>query len=58
MIIIAYIWIMFLTLTAFFIIVAIVIEKNLDETHPIMKWWRRHIIAFDPYEKTPQDFNE
>ena len=49
---------MFLTLTAFFIIVAIVIEKNLDETHPIMKWWRRHIIAFDPYEKTPQDFNE
>ena len=34
------------------------IEKNFDETHPIKKWWRKHIIAPDPYEETPQDFNE
>ena len=58
MIIIAYIWIMFLIITTLFIIVAVIIEKNFDETHPVKKWWRKHIIAPDPYEKTPQDFNE
>jgi hypothetical protein len=58
MIIIAYIWIMFLIITTLFIIVSVIIEKNFDETHPIKKWWRKHIIAPDPYEETPQDFNE
>ena len=58
MIIIAYIWIMFLIITTLFIIVAVIIEKNFDETHPIKKWWRKHIIAPDPYEETPQDLNE
>jgi hypothetical protein len=49
---------MFLIITTLFIIVAVIIEKNFDETHPVKKWWRKHIIAPDPYEETPQDFNE
>ena len=53
MIIIAYIWISFLLLTTLFIIVACVIEKNFDESHPVMKWWRRNVIAPDPHDKNP-----
>jgi hypothetical protein len=53
MVIFAYIWISFLLLTTLFIIVACVIEKNFDESHPVMKWWRRNIIAPDPHDKTP-----
>lgn len=30
--------------TLFFIIAAIV-ENNFDESHPIKKWWRKHIVA-------------
>jgi hypothetical protein len=25
-----------------------VIEKNFDESHPIKKWWRKHVIAEAP----------
>jgi hypothetical protein len=48
MIILAYIWILFLTLTTLFIFVAIIVEKNFDETHPVKKWWRRNVIGIDP----------
>jgi hypothetical protein len=58
MILLGYIWIMFLIITTLFILVAVVIEKNFDEIHPVKKWWRKHIVAPDPYEETPQDFNE
>jgi len=53
MIILAYIWISFLLLTTLFIIVACVIEKNFDESHTVMKWWRRNVIAPDPHDKNP-----
>jgi hypothetical protein len=38
-----------------FIVVAIVIEKNFDECHPVKKWWRRNVIAWDPEQKRPND---
>jgi len=53
MIIFAYMWIIGLLLTTLFIVVAIIVEKNFDESHPIMKWWRRNVIGADPQDKTP-----
>jgi hypothetical protein len=44
----AYIYFFLLGFTALFILVAGIIEKNLDESHPIKKWWRRNVIATDP----------
>lgn len=51
MIIFAYIWFSFLFSITLFIIVGCMIEKNLEESHPVMKWWRRNVIAPDPYDK-------
>ena len=53
MIILAYVWFSFLILMTVFMIVAGVIEHNLEESHPVMKWWRRNVIAPDPYDKNP-----
>lgn len=55
MIILAYIWFSFLILMTLFMIVAGIIEKNFEESHPVMKWWRRNVIAPDPYDKTPNN---
>jgi hypothetical protein len=44
----AYVYFFFLGFTALFILVAGIIEKNFDESHPIKKWWRRNVIATDP----------
>jgi hypothetical protein len=47
---------------ATFIIVAMIVEKNLDESHPIKKWWRRNIIDNDPedakYKSLQDDIQE
>jgi len=26
----------------------IIVENHLDDTNPIKKWWRKHIVAPDP----------
>jgi hypothetical protein len=52
MIIIAYIWVFLLTLTVVFFILAGFIEKNFDESHPVKKWWRKHLVA-----KAPDDID-
>jgi hypothetical protein len=44
----AYIYFFLLGFTALFILVAGIIEKNLDESNPIKKWWRRNVIGTDP----------
>lgn len=31
------------------------IEKKYDESHPIMKWWRLHVIGLDPDQINPKD---
>ena len=51
MIIIAYMWIFFLIFGSLFIIGALLIEKNFEESHPVKKWWRANIIDWDPNEK-------
>jgi hypothetical protein len=56
MIIIAYIWIFCICLLALTTIVALVVEKNFAETHPIKKWWRRNIVAPFPEDLDPNDF--
>ena len=52
----------FLVVFSLFLIVAIVIEKNFEESHPVMKWWRKHIIAPDPedakYKQLQDDIEE
>ncbi len=48
MIILAYIWVSLLFLLVVFIIITAVIEKNFDESHPVKKWWRKHVIAEAP----------
>ena len=48
MIILAYLWVIFLSLTVLFIIAAGVIEKNFSEEHPVKKWWRKHVIGIAP----------
>ena len=62
MIIIAYLWIISIVFMATFIIVAMIVEKNFDESHPIKKWWRRNIIDNDPedakYKSTKDDIQE
>jgi hypothetical protein len=44
-----------LFLTTLFIISFHLIENFLDEGHPLMKWWRKHIVGINPY---PDDSDE
>jgi hypothetical protein len=44
-----------LFLTILFIISFHLIENFLDEAHPLMKWWRKHIVGINPY---PDDSDE
>ena len=53
MIIIGYLWILSLFLMTGFMVTALIVEKNFDESHPIMKWWRRNVIGPDPQDKKP-----
>jgi len=48
MIALAYLYLLCLLSVVTFIIVAIVIEKNLEESHPVKKWWRAHVIGIHP----------
>jgi len=48
MIILAYLVILSILVMSTFLIVALIVEKNFDESHPVKKWWRRNVIAPDP----------
>lgn len=37
------------------LIIGVFIEKNYDESHPVKKWWRKHVIGLDPEQKRPDD---
>ena len=44
-----------------FLVVAGIVEKNFDETHPVKKWWRRNVIGFYPEDsnyKEQEDDNQ
>ena len=62
MIIIAYLYLFCLAVFALFFAAGCIIENNFDESHPVMKWWRRHIIAPDPedakYKKLQDDIEQ
>jgi hypothetical protein len=61
MIIFAYIWVGMIILTALFLVIAGIVEKNFDETHPVKKWWRRNVIGFYPEDskyKEQEDDNQ
>ena len=62
MIVLCYGWFFFLIVSTLSLIVAIVIEKNFDECHPVKKWWRRNIIDTDPedakYKSLEDDIQE
>ena len=51
MIILAYIWVICLFITALFIIVAGIIEKNFDESHPVKIWWRKNVVGILPNDE-------
>jgi hypothetical protein len=36
------------TLTVSFIFSFYFIEKYVGESHPLMKWWRKHIVGLNP----------
>jgi hypothetical protein len=42
------VWLCLIFLFVIFFTVGVLIENNLSEEHPIMKWWRKHIMAPDP----------
>ena len=62
MIIIAYLWIISIVFMATFLVIGMIVEKNLDESHPVKKWWRRNIIDNDPedakYKSLQDDIQE
>ena len=62
MIILAYLGILSIVIMSTFLIVALIVEKNFDESHPVKKWWRRNVIAPDPedakYKQQNNDIQE
>ena len=61
MIIFAYVWVGMIILSALFLVIAGIVEKNFDETHPVKKWWRRNVIGFYPEDskyKEQEDDNQ
>lgn len=62
MIILAYLVILSILVMSTFLIVALIVEKNFDESHPVKKWWRRNVIAPDPedakYKQQNNDIQE
>ena len=46
--IIVYLFFLSLFLMTCFLLTALVIDKNLDESHPFKKWLRKHIVAPNP----------
>jgi hypothetical protein len=44
-----------LTITTVFAIAYYFIERYLDETHPVMKWWRKNIVGLNPYPDDNED---
>lgn len=52
---ILYIYIAMAVLLVLFILVGYIVEGSLPETHPFMKWWRKHVVGIDTEQKEPKD---
>lgn len=46
------VWGFLLLTTVVFFIASEIIEDNLDENHPVKKWWRKHLV-----DKAPDDMD-
>ena len=47
------VYFVFFVFTTLFFVLGVLIEKQLDNCNPIKKWWRKHIIDYDPREPRP-----
>jgi len=36
-------------------VIGSIIERNLDECHKVKKWWRKHVVGWDPQYPRPDD---
>ncbi len=43
-----YLYLISVAITFCFLICFYFIEKYFDESHPIMKWWRKHVVGLNP----------
>lgn len=51
-------WIFCLLIFIVGVIAGALIENRLNENHPIKKWWRKHVLDYDPEDKNPwKNFN-
>lgn len=48
------IYLSFIVVMGLFFFLTLIIENNLDNCNPIKKWWRKHIMDYDPTEPRPQ----
>lgn len=45
-----YAWLICFSIFSLGFIFGIIVENYIDEANPIKKWWRKHIVAPDPYD--------
>ena len=50
------VWLCLLFLTCLGMVIGVIIERKVDESHPIKKWWRKHILAPDPDDNNWKNF--
>lgn len=50
------VWLALIVLSSIAIIVGIFVEKTFDESSSVKKWWRKHVIADDPYDNDWKNF--
>lgn len=50
-------WLFCFSIFSIGIFFGIIVENYLSDTNPIKKWWRKHIVAPDPYDDEWKNFN-
>lgn len=55
MVIIVYIWIFCILISALFVVVTDFVENKIDDDHQFKKWWRENIIGLDPESQNSKD---
>jgi len=42
------IWIILIIFSIMVPAIIMFVENNFEENHPFMKWWRKHVVGYDP----------
>ena len=50
------VWLALIAIGSLAVIIGIIVEKKFDESSAVKKWWRKHIIADDPYDDEWKNF--